>query len=408
MTATTVRRIAPAFLLFSLAVTLRLAYVSAYPQLALQADSLDYDRLARSVLASEGLVDPHGEPETLRAPLYPLFVAGVYWITTPDAQQVRVIQAVLGALSPLLVLGLGRMCFSPRVAWSAAIICAAYPALVAYSGLLLTETLAGLLVTAVAVTASLASRKQTPEWSAITGLAAGATSLCRAEFTAVAVALCLATLVVPPGALNRRLRSALIMLGVFLLTLLPWTMRNYRALGSVVPLTTDGWRTLWIASYPERWLEWRAAEPLLSIEAGATGPLERSRRFRAAALDNLRSHPGTYLKLVVQRLPLLLIGGHSNVIVGLEVATAESSGLRRLIKIGMLTVNTFLIAAAGLGMWLCRRSWKILFPLYLIILVPALTYALLFAVPRYHLPLLPIGFLFAAEACQRLMAARHP
>lgn len=402
MTAALLRRAWPVSLLVAVALALRLGYVVAYPQVQLQADSLDYDRLARSVLAGEGLVDLRGEPETLRPPLYPLFVAGIYHLGNPDATRVRIVQAALGALLPALVLGLGVSCFSPRVAWAAAAVCAVYPALIAYTGLVLTETCASLLVITGAISAVRAAGTGGLGWSATTGVALGLTALCRAELAALAGALCLARLVPPTHSVKKRLASTGVLLIAFLLTLLPWTLRNYRALGSFVPLTTDGWRTLWIASYPERWLEWKAAEPVLSIEAGAKGPLERSRRFRAAALDNLRSHPGAYAAMALRRLPLLFIGGHSNVIVGLQGTTADSRGLRRILKVGMLVLNTLLLAAAGVGLWLCRTRWITLLPLYVTLFVPSIVYLLLFSVPRYHIPLLPIVFLFAAEATTRV------
>jgi len=396
----------PALLLFATALGLRLAFVLAYPQQPLLADSLDYDRLARSVASGRGFRDAHGEPETLRAPLYPLFVAGLYRIGGPDPARVRAAQAVLGALVPVAVLSLGLACFRPRVAWLAAAVVACYPAFVAYTGLVLTETLACLLVSVVALAAVRAASTRSLAWSALLGMALGLTALCRAELAAVALAMGLATLALPAGSWGARLARAAAMGVCFLLVLLPWTIRNYRTLGAFVPLTTDGWRTLWIASYPERWLEWKAEEPVLSIEAGAKGPLERSQRFRAAALDNLRSHPGAYGAMVLRRVPLLLIGGHSNTIAGLEGTTADSRGLVLLLKLALLALNTLLLLLAAAGLWLCRGRWPALWPLYVTLLVPPIVYLLLFAVPRYLIPVMPTGCLFAAEAVLWLPRAR--
>jgi 4-amino-4-deoxy-L-arabinose transferase-like glycosyltransferase len=403
MTAT---RLRPVLLLFVAALGLRLAFVLAYPQQPLLADSLDYDRLARSVASGRGFRDAHGEPETLRAPLYPLFVAGLYRMGGgPDPARVRVVQGVLGALVPVAVLSLGLACFRPRVAWLAAGVVACYPAFVAYTGLVLTETLACLLVSVVALVAVRAASTRALAWSALLGLALGLTALCRAELAAVAVAMGLATLAVTAGSWGARLARAAAMGACFLLALLPWTIRNYRTLGAFVPLTTDGWRTLWIASYPERWLEWKAEEPVLSIEAGAKGPLERSQRFRAAALDNLRSHPGAYAAMVLRRVPLLLIGGHSNTIAGLEGTTAGSRGPVLLLKLALLALNTLLLLLTAAGLWLCRGRWPALWPLYVTLLVPPIVYLLLFAVPRYLIPVMPTGCLFAAEAALRLRRA---
>jgi len=267
----------------------------------------------------------------------------------------------------------------------------------------LTETAACLLVAAVALIAVRAWRSNGLGWSALLGLVLGLTALCRAELAALAGAVGLGLLIVPPATVGTRLARAFVLGVAFALTLLPWALRNYSTLGAFVPLTTDGWRTLWIASYPERWLEWKAEEPVLSIEAGASGPLERSQRFRAAALNNLRTHPGTYAVMVVRRIPLLLIGGHSNVIAGLEGTTTASTGFVRLVKIGLLALNTTAMMAVGIGLWLCRSRWASLWPLYAIVLVPPLVYLMLFAVPRYLIPILPIAFLLAAEALLRLL-----
>ena len=396
----------PVVLLLVVALGLRLGYVLLYPQLPLQADARDYDRLARSIADGHGFRDARGEPETLRAPLYPLFVAALYRVAGPEPTNVRVAQAVLGAILPLLVLGLGRACFLARVAWLAAALAAVSPAFIAYTGLELTETCACLLVTGVTLGAVRASRSTELGWFALLGLMLGLLALCRAEFAAMAGAMGLGMLLIPQGSAVARMTRAFVLGGVFSLTLLPWVLRNYQTLGAFVPLTTDGWRTLWIASYPERWLEWKAEEPLLSIEAGAAGPLERSQRFRAAALENLRSHPGTYAVMVLRRVPLLLVGGHSNVIVGLEGTTTGSKGLVRVIKLGLLALNSLTLAAAGAGLWLCRRRWASLWPLYVIVLVQPLIYLLLFAVPRYLIPIMPVAFLLAAEAISRLPLGR--
>src|SRR6187401_3540614 len=105
----------PVTLLAALALGARLGYVLLYPQLPLQADARDYDRLARSIANGNGFIDANGQPETLRAPLYPLFVAVLYRLGG-DTVSVRVVQAVLGAMVPLVVLQLGRACFTTSVA----------------------------------------------------------------------------------------------------------------------------------------------------------------------------------------------------------------------------------------------------------------------------------------------------
>jgi 4-amino-4-deoxy-L-arabinose transferase-like glycosyltransferase len=392
------------FALFAFALALRLAYVLVYPQLPLAADAADYQSLAGSIEAGRGFVNQAGRVESGRAPLYPYFLAATYSLLGDDPVRVRLVQSVLGAATALLTLALARRYFSERVAWIAAVGVAVHPALVAYSGLVLTETLATVLACLIALSASLLWRTRTIPRSLATGAVLGLAALCRAEWITVAFGMIVLFVISPSGKREGErvrvdLRTPLLVSLAFACVLAPWTTRNHRVLGAFVPVSTDGWRAAWIATYPAGWLEWRAEEPLLSIEGPPdTPPLERARRFRRAALQNLREAPLSFVRMCAHRVALLWVGGHSNVIAGLESPTATSRGWVLAVKLFLLGLNTGVILLAFVGIWISRNRWRDLLPLLVCMALPVATYVLLVAVPRYHLPLLPLLLPFAAEA----------
>src|SRR4029079_4513034 len=79
---------------------------------------------------------------SLRPPLYPWLVAGVYEVFgVENWQAVRAVQAVISLATVWIVYQLGLMVYSQHIAtWAAALTCF-YPSLIAYNSLLLTETL---------------------------------------------------------------------------------------------------------------------------------------------------------------------------------------------------------------------------------------------------------------------------
>jgi hypothetical protein len=94
------------FVIFLIALFLRLAVVwtlAAPPE----KDALQYHKIALNQLAGYGHSLEPGKPTTLRPPLYPLFLTGIYALTGADYRHALYAQAILHALLifPLFWLG---------------------------------------------------------------------------------------------------------------------------------------------------------------------------------------------------------------------------------------------------------------------------------------------------------------
>jgi tetratricopeptide (TPR) repeat protein len=164
--------------LFLGALLVRLLYLSQYANspffLVPALDSLYHDLHARAIAAGKGT-----EGAFFRAPLYYYFLGGVYRVFGHSLWAARLIQAMLGSGSCVLLHALGRRLFRPTVALIAAAAMALYGPLVYFDGELLTpvvEVFLDLLFLLLAVRALESGRRR--EWLA-TGLVLGLSAITR-------------------------------------------------------------------------------------------------------------------------------------------------------------------------------------------------------------------------------------
>ena len=129
-------------------------------------DEQQYSQIAENIVAGHGFAWGPGQPTSIRPPLYPALLAGVWAVSPGNLQAVRVLQILLGLATAALVYLLGARIYGPAVgAWAAAV-CWLYPSFIFFNFLILTETLfTFLLVAFVLLTVMLV---QTPRaWLAV-------------------------------------------------------------------------------------------------------------------------------------------------------------------------------------------------------------------------------------------------
>ena len=138
-------RLVPEAVILGTALVVRVVWLVATRHLVLVNDPADYQRLAVSIAAGHGfgrtVVAPGGGPTAFRPPLWPLFLAGLYWLVGVHVMVARAVEVVLGTLSVGLVGVLGGQLWSRgpgRVAMGLATV---YPPLLLAGGSLLSESL---------------------------------------------------------------------------------------------------------------------------------------------------------------------------------------------------------------------------------------------------------------------------
>jgi len=233
-------------------------------------DSAAYERIARGlhedgVFAQRGPDTPaHPQPATNYSPGLPLAVAGVFDLAgREDVRLARILLALLSTLAIPFAWLLARRLAPPEDPGVAGFVAAAtvafYPCLISDAGMLLTEALAGTLLTG-ALLAMLRARDKLdrpdrPRWLFVLdwllpGALLGLTAMVRPEYLAISLVLIgVMMLICRSRGLVPTLVSGLMMLAALLIVITPWMTRNADHSGRLVPLSTGGGQTLFTGSY---------------------------------------------------------------------------------------------------------------------------------------------------------------
>lgn len=238
-------------LIFAAALFLRLRAVLYIPY-SFSDDALNYDRMARQFLDTGVLGYMSDKPNAYITPGYPLFLSLIYrffgYAQASPFVQVRIIQAVLGAITCALTAGIAEKLFSRKAAVIASFAAAAYPTFVWAPGLLLTEVLhAFLLVAYIYVQIHAFESKK-----GITFLLAGVIFA-----AAVMVRPAVFPFLLLPFLLHYFKERDAKILKLFLQTtvgvlivMMPWWIRNYISLGKIVILATQAGNPLIAGVFP--------------------------------------------------------------------------------------------------------------------------------------------------------------
>ncbi len=131
--------------LFLTALTVRILFTLIHPQIYLISDMLGYNEAAMSLL-EDGEFRVKGVISASRPPMYPFFLTVVYFVFGQSLLAVRLMQAVVGAITAVMVFQTGKLMFDRKTAALAGIFYAFYTASWALGDILLTESLFTLLM----------------------------------------------------------------------------------------------------------------------------------------------------------------------------------------------------------------------------------------------------------------------
>ena len=313
-------------------------------------------------------------------------------------------QAILGALLVPLVMMLSLALFDRRTAIVAGIIAALYPTFVAYSHYLWAENtflvpaLAGLIV------AIYAHRTSGFAMPALSGLLFGLAALSRE--TGLVIAAACGLWWVWGSAKNRRRRAfmrAALMVLVAVLAVVPWTVRNYRAVGGFVPIATISWMAMAEGNIfdPDDWLhpnrdvltEFRTSWRRIQDE------VERMEFSRRVAIEQIKKEQPTWILKKFVRTSGLLFGPDSFLFKKISRGAYGNLSMTTIRLLLVMTVSSYLfVALAGLlGIATAPERMHRLLPLVVVAAVFVLHIAA-FTSSRHRLPIVALLIPYAAYA----------
>ncbi|MBI2825145.1 MAG: tetratricopeptide repeat protein [Planctomycetia bacterium] len=401
--------------IFLAALALRGLYLhelrDALPFSTLVTDGREYDGWAQRIAAGDWL----GHEVFYQAPLYPYFLAVIYKIGGHHVMLARLLQAVLGATSCVLLACAGRRFVSPRVGLLAGALLAIYPPAIFFDGLIQKASLDLWLVSLLLALLGEFLTRRGGAWLAAVGIAFGALLLNRENarllYPVIALWLLLDFRDTP---LARRATWLAVFTAAAAAVLLPVGWRNYRVGGEFALTTAQVGPNFYIGNHQgasgryeslvpghgdplhERADATRLAEQALGR---ALSPGEVSDYWLKRAFDYIRAQPGDWLRLLVWKVFLVFSAIELVDAEGIEVFAQFSWLLRGL---GWFLNFGVLCPLAVLGMWATRRQWRRVALLYAMLVTLAASIAIFFVFARYRFSMVPIMVLFAAAGLDAL------
>jgi 4-amino-4-deoxy-L-arabinose transferase-like glycosyltransferase len=373
-------------------------------------DGAIYDEWAKELLAGDWL----GDGVLFLGPLYPAFMALVYGLFGVSLPALKVVQAVVGAGTCVLVWGLARELFDRRVAALAGAIAVFYGMHVFYGGTVMIVNLQVPLVVGLVWAALRALRRPSFAGWALCGLLLGVSALARQTVLLLAPVLALWVLfgMGGPDSFARRFAFGTTFGLVILALILPFTAKNYLAGDDLVLLNSTGGANFYMGNQPTADGTWqlpsigakhRVDNPRAMREAftraaeEATGeqlrPSQVSSYWMARGAAEIRKDPTRWIQLEARKFGLFWNAYEVWNNRSVEVSKRFSWILR-------LPLVTFgVIAPLGLlGMVLTARRWRELVPVHAAIACYLLSALLFFVLSRYRLPATVLLIPFAAFA----------
>jgi len=310
---------------------------------------------------------------------------------------------ILGTLLVALCAVLAGLLFDSRAALLSALLASVYPVFVAGSGYLWSETLFSVLLTAALVAVVAWWRKPRAGLALLAGLGFGLAGLTRelGILVGVSAAAWWAAVAAPAQRGRAAAHGALLLLACFLV-ILPWSLRNQRELGRLIPVSTVGWMGLregnTLAPDGLR-RDWDAIREFRLRYVAIPDELARADLARSEALELIReAQPGWLPRKLALNLSLLFSPGSDLLRKVQSGAHGEvGDGARRALLLLTAAAWTLVFAAAALGTatapgW-ARRSLPVflLAPLLLVHVVAN-------AFPKYRVPFLPVLLAYASHA----------
>jgi 4-amino-4-deoxy-L-arabinose transferase-like glycosyltransferase len=354
-------------------------------------DEISYSILGYRFASGYGLTFPEfwypwisaGAPQSYYSATMSLFLGIIYLVFGYYPLVARLIMALLSTIVVGLIYLLSKRIFNTKVALLSAIIATFYAYLIFYGATLVTETpfILFLLIT-LYLTYELQDNPSLWKWIAF-GVALSVAVLLR-----MAVIFLVPILFIWLSWNNRKqLIYILIPVVIIILSILPFTIRNYQLWNRFLLLEAQFGHVFWNGNHPDSNGDFHPYRvfPIPDDVLVSQNDAEITNRLFKMGVENVIENPGLFVSLTITRLREFFKfwpTQDSNAI----------ANLLRVISFGLMW------PFAVLGLWLVRAKWKMLIPILLFMFIHTSIYATSWTMIRYRIPLDAVLIIFSAIA----------
>jgi 4-amino-4-deoxy-L-arabinose transferase-like glycosyltransferase len=388
--------------IFLIALTLRWVFLFSYREgemlknINRVPDGVVYEKMALNFLKGKGLL--MDSTYVRRPPVYPLFLAVIYYFTNHSLVTVRFIQGLIGALSCVIICFIGKEIFDGKTGLIAGLIASIDYSMLQLSAYLISETLYIFLFLAGFLFIVRYYKNQNLLNLAWAGIFVGLTALCRE----LGIFLALLAGVWLLWALDKDLRSRFKAITIFLifclLPVIPWTVRNYRIYHQFLPISASSGHYLYSGNneLTIAYIGGYDTPPIVSKEI-ASDELFTPRAdeiLKRKAINFMLTYPKKTLSFAKDKF--------------INMWQPHYSDASRLSKIVMV-FSYFPILILGLaGIITSLKKTKASFLVLEIIFFYALLHMFTLSGIRYRYPLIPLFIIYTAFILHRLSAKSKP
>lgn len=372
------------FAILAVALIARLAFIAVVAPDQQLADSRDYDEMARQ------LVD-HGTYglQTLRAPGYPTFIAGVYLVFGKSLFALRFVECLIGTLCVALEGLIGTRLFGRAAGLIAATLAALHPVLAFLPSTEYTENVM-VLVILLSLAAAFEGLRRGGLWRwACSGALLGIAILIRPNIISLAPGLALGFTCALLRARRAWMLPMLITAFAMILAVAPWVVRCHQVQGRWYFIATGGGRQFYGGNNP-----WTDGSTRVHPTPDAATTMKvnrqpdefaRDRLYYKMGMEFIREHPARAAQLYLIHMKNLFALYPDTVM--RTFINRWSQGTQ-----GLASVVIFAGALLALRRW---RSESALWPMTAAIVTFALANSLIFASLRYRMAFEPYLLLMA-------------
>ena len=396
-------------LILAVALVVRVAVVVVTPDFHPIFDAAHYDRLGDSIAHAHGYPGQFqpAKPSAFRPPLYPLALAGVHLVGGGWTAE-RLLGALLGVATVLLVYLVSERLWGRRVGLVAAGIAAVFPPLVVLNASLLSESLFVPLVLGVLLATLEYRRTLQLRWAAVAGALCGLAALTRVNGMLLAIAAAVGVWAALPARRSRALVPVLAVVVAAVVVVSPWVIRNTVVFHRFVGISTQSGYALGATYNPDSGRLHPPGRPVQTFQVTAFRDLYsrprdegvRSSRLTHRALDYAKGHPGYVAgTLFWNTLRVFDVRHDSPFKINFQAnflqATGDARLASRLVPASVYAVLVLALvgiaAQAGLGRVRRAPVWVWLFPVLMVL--PAIA---VYGLARYRAPIDPFLVMLAA------------
>lgn len=345
-------------------------------------DGTAYDEIAMNFLKGKGFVID--SIYARRTPLYPAFLAAIYFFTNHSIVAVRFVQGIIGALSCVVIYLIGTQIFNKSVGLIAGIMSAVYYSLLQVSAYVVSETLYIFLFLIALLFIVIYYKYKKLPYILMGGIFIGLTTLCRelGIFLIPLIAIWLFWAI--NGSLKLRFKATLVFVPLCLMAIMPWSIRNYRIYHKFIPLTVSSGHSLYVGNN-EQTIALNGGHDTLSIIAEDISVLftpQTDDILRKRAINFMISNPKKTIELAINKFINMWQPYYS-----------DSSKISKIVMI-FSYLPIILLGLVGLVMSIRRSKIAILY--LAIIIFYALLHMFTISGIRYRYPLMPLFMIYSA------------